>query len=385
MTIFVPNQSIDYWADLTIPQLLLTAQKGQITPLLQSEMGSIAQSDTTCLCDRWNAVAVHVFGPSGEVCNVTILESAFGENQFLPVADPQGTQIGIQSGASFVCAVGQTFVKAKLDLIGKTRAAGNGWTVYARPFTMPAQPANSALYPSGTTGPIGSGNVATSFTVNLGSLQSVEANQIFDAKQVMVAIANIGTAVAITAATLQFTDTTPGGAALEIAYPIDSASLGSATESYFTIALNGQVLKNVALALTFASAPVAGQVDVQLYFQGGGGLGADPTSGLKIVTAPINAATLGANEIIAAAYANQLIYVVSYVLVADGTVNATWLGGGGGSALSGPIPLIANSGLSIATSAPSFVLNTATGENLYLSLSAAIQVSGHLTYYTRAA
>ena len=385
MTTFVPNQSIDYWADLTIPQLLLTAQKGQITPLLQSEMGTIAQSDTTCLCDRWNAVAVHVFGPSGEVCNVTILESAFGENQFLPVADPQGTQIGIQSGASFVCAVGQTFVKAKLDLIGKTRAAGNGWTVYARPFTMPAAPSGQALYPSGSTGPISASNAATTFTVNLGSLQSVESNQLFDARQIMVAVANLSTSEAITSASLTFTDSTPGGASLSISYLLNIASGGIASGgvAYYTVPLDQHVLKTMAVSVTFGTAPVAGQVDIQTYLQGAAGPYVDPLNGRSLTTVAINTAASGDTTLVTAATTLQAIYVATYSLIADGAVVVTWKSGS--TAISGPMSYVANSGLSANSSGPSYVLNTAQGQNLIINLSAAIQVSGHLTYFTRAA
>lgn len=93
--------------------------------------------------------------------------------------------------------------------------------------------------------------------------------------------------------------------------------------------------------------------------------------------APINAASSGDNTIVAAV-AGKKIRVLAYTAIANGAVNARWQSGDAGSYLSGALPLAAQAG-----AAPAFgggLLETASGELLNLELSAAIQVSGHLTY-----
>lgn len=92
--------------------------------------------------------------------------------------------------------------------------------------------------------------------------------------------------------------------------------------------------------------------------------------------AVINESTAASNEIVAAV-AGKRIIVLNYVLMAGGTVDVTWQSAA--TALSGAMPLVANAGIA-TTDAENGLLETAVGEALNLLSSAAIQVSGHLTY-----
>lgn len=94
--------------------------------------------------------------------------------------------------------------------------------------------------------------------------------------------------------------------------------------------------------------------------------------------AVINAAASGDNTIVAAQAAGQRIRVLSYALMAGGTVNATWKSGVGTS-ISGALPLVVNTGVSSGYD-PMGHLETAAATALILNLSAAIQVSGHVHY-----
>lgn len=98
----------------------------------------------------------------------------------------------------------------------------------------------------------------------------------------------------------------------------------------------------------------------------------------NIVSDPINASSSGDNTVIAASPGRQ-IWVLSWFLIAGGTANVTWQDGAGGTALTGPIPLIANTGVACQHN-PASWFQTSTGNLLNLSLSAGVQVSGVLTY-----
>ena len=110
-------------------------------------------------------------------------------------------------------------------------------------------------------------------------------------------------------------------------------------------------------------------------------LGGDPTSAVDAGAAKfavINAATSGNNTIVAAVTGKK-IRVLSYVLISAGAVNATFQTGAGGTALTGALPLAAQAGASSGFS-PVGHFETVAAALLNLSLSAAIQVSGHVTY-----
>ena len=92
--------------------------------------------------------------------------------------------------------------------------------------------------------------------------------------------------------------------------------------------------------------------------------------------AVINAATSGDANTIVAAVAGKQIRVLSYTLIADAAVTATWKSGT--TAISGAMSLPANGGA--APTCQSGVLQTATGEALMMTLGGAVGVRGHLTY-----
>ena len=100
---------------------------------------------------------------------------------------------------------------------------------------------------------------------------------------------------------------------------------------------------------------------------------------MRTYFAAINAASSGNNEIVAAV-SGKKIKVVSYLIVAAGTVTATWKSAS--TALSGAIPLVANSGAAAAPDGEygGHWLETARGEALNLVLSGAIAVTGHISY-----
>jgi len=94
--------------------------------------------------------------------------------------------------------------------------------------------------------------------------------------------------------------------------------------------------------------------------------------------AVINENTAANNELVALVSAKKL-RVISLVIVSAGTLNVTFTTASGGTALTGAIPLIANSGFSLPAS-PFGWIETAAGQGLFVTMSAGIQVSGALTY-----
>ena len=92
----------------------------------------------------------------------------------------------------------------------------------------------------------------------------------------------------------------------------------------------------------------------------------------------VDHATSGNNEIVAAVTGKK-IRVLSMLMIAAGTVNARFESGADGTALTGQMPLVANSGFS-ATYNSNGWFETAAGESLNLELSAAISVDGVLNY-----
>jgi hypothetical protein len=102
----------------------------------------------------------------------------------------------------------------------------------------------------------------------------------------------------------------------------------------------------------------------------------------SLLFASVSAASSGDNTIVAADTTRK-IKVVSYVLVAAGTVNTTWKSGAGTS-LSGALPLVSNTGAAMVGTGDSWLLETAVNQALVLNLSGAIQVSGHISYYLKA-
>lgn len=93
--------------------------------------------------------------------------------------------------------------------------------------------------------------------------------------------------------------------------------------------------------------------------------------------AAINVAT-AADHTIVAAKSGHSIRVKNYTIIAAGAVNVTWKSNT--TALSGAMPLIANSGAAPSAGGDGHILDTADGEALKLTLDAAVQVSGHICY-----
>lgn len=108
------------------------------------------------------------------------------------------------------------------------------------------------------------------------------------------------------------------------------------------------------------------------------GLQVDPLGGMTIAQAAVNVAASGSTQIVAGV-AGKIIYVLHWFLVAAGTVNATWEDGAAG-ALTGAVPLVANSGVSAGSGAGVVLKTTTAGDALELNLSAAVQVSGVVVY-----
>ena len=91
--------------------------------------------------------------------------------------------------------------------------------------------------------------------------------------------------------------------------------------------------------------------------------------------AVINESTAASNELVAAVTGKRII-VLSYTLLAGGTVNVTFQSAA--TAISGAMPLVANAGIAISDN--NGLMDTVAGEALNLLSSGAIQVSGLLSY-----
>lgn len=92
--------------------------------------------------------------------------------------------------------------------------------------------------------------------------------------------------------------------------------------------------------------------------------------------AVINAATSGNNTIKAAAGVGKKIVVTSLSIISDGTVDIRWESGADGTALSGQMPLLVNTGYSATD--PNGLFETAANALLNLELSGAVNVHGHI-------
>lgn len=104
----------------------------------------------------------------------------------------------------------------------------------------------------------------------------------------------------------------------------------------------------------------------------------DDRRGLTLLFASIDVAGSGDNAIVVAD-ATRKIKVVSYTMVAEGTVAARWRSATNNK--SGAMPLVANSGIAISEKAGNWLLETNVNEALNLNLSAAIGVRGHISYF----
>jgi hypothetical protein len=107
------------------------------------------------------------------------------------------------------------------------------------------------------------------------------------------------------------------------------------------------------------------------------------TSDLHISAAPIKFAVIdnassGDNTLVAAVPGKK-IRVISYVLVSSGTVNTRFESGAGGTALTGQMNWVANTGVAGSYN-PTGHFETLAGQLLNLELSGATSVDGYLSY-----
>jgi hypothetical protein len=101
--------------------------------------------------------------------------------------------------------------------------------------------------------------------------------------------------------------------------------------------------------------------------------------------APIDTATIGANQIVAGV-PGKIIRVLNYTLLAAGPVTAQFLGGA--TELTGAMSLIAGIPVSpsqgpMHVTARAALFEAAVGTALNLTLGGAVQVSGHVEYEFR--
>ena len=109
----------------------------------------------------------------------------------------------------------------------------------------------------------------------------------------------------------------------------------------------------------------------------GGSIAVDDVS-IPIKYAKIDAASSGDNTLVTAVTGKK-IRVVSLVLVSAGTVNVRFESGASGTALTGQMNLIANTGFALNFN-PGGWFETAAAALLNLELSDAISVDGSLSY-----
>ena len=95
--------------------------------------------------------------------------------------------------------------------------------------------------------------------------------------------------------------------------------------------------------------------------------------------AVISCSTDNGDHTLISANATKKLRVLSYVLVADAAVSVRFEGGTGGTALTGVMPLIANTGISSGFN-PLGHFETASNTLLNLELTGTGNVFGHLTY-----
>ena len=123
--------------------------------------------------------------------------------------------------------------------------------------------------------------------------------------------------------------------------------------------------------LTAAIVDISAMLDIA-----GMSSGAESNAPLKFATI---AASSSGNNTVVSAVTGKKIRVVSGQLMSNGTVNAKWQSGAGGTDITGLAYLVANVGYIIPTNAEGN-FETAAGALLNLNLSGAVAVGGWITY-----
>ena len=111
------------------------------------------------------------------------------------------------------------------------------------------------------------------------------------------------------------------------------------------------------------------------------------SGGVTVKRAKISAAANGDNELVALVATKKIKVLGIFLIAAEAVVGTLYSGAQAtGTAITGPISLVASSGFVLAapTDPAANWLETAAGANLNLYLSAAKQVSGALVYYEQA-
>jgi hypothetical protein len=99
---------------------------------------------------------------------------------------------------------------------------------------------------------------------------------------------------------------------------------------------------------------------------------------LTVISAPINANTLG-NTTVVAAVPDKAIYIISLEFLTAGAVTVEWQSGAGGAVICKGQAFTANSGKVLPFN-PAGWGSTAVGQLLNVNLSAAVQVAGSIQY-----
>lgn len=86
-----------------------------------------------------------------------------------------------------------------------------------------------------------------------------------------------------------------------------------------------------------------------------------------------------ADVALVAAVTGKKIRVLQYTIVSGGTVGLRFTNGSGGAALTGVMPLVANSGVA-SPYCPVGLFETSITTALWFDVDAAITIYGHLTY-----
>lgn len=100
---------------------------------------------------------------------------------------------------------------------------------------------------------------------------------------------------------------------------------------------------------------------------------------VTVQSAAINATSAGNNTIIGAQGTALCSHVLSFTLIANNAVTATFQDGAGGASLFGPVN-IAGAGYGVHDQDPHLVFKTSDNTLLNLSLSGGTQVGGRITY-----
>jgi hypothetical protein len=311
-------------------------------------------------------------------------------------ADYQGVNVGgTLRGATGVNPSGSIFAE-QVDLAsiaGTTTATGNGVvsagvqrvaiasdnTAFSVNATLAANQSVNVTQLAGTATSVNSGvKDAGTLRVVLATdqpqltnklLVTPDANAAINLAQVNGQTVNVGTGAAGTGTqrVTTSTDSTIG----TVTSITNAVTVSQATAANLNATVVGTGTFAVQAALQAGSALV-GSVELESNTMTAGGTSTTPKF------AKIAASTNGDNTLVAAVVGKK-IRVLGYNFIANGTVNAKFQSGAGGTDLTGLKYCVANMGISVSFS-PVGWFETASNTLLNLNLSAGIAVGGELVY-----